>query len=112
MISKGQVVKSIGFALVGAAPGLIMWAVKGGMQGLVLCGLGAFIGFAFSLPGVSAKRVAGLTAGVMVAHNVPAPLRDRVFDHFTGETAEHPPASTPPGEAETISLHESNETME
>jgi len=97
MISRRQIIKSIGMALLGATPGFIVWALVGSTQGLVLCGLGTFIGFAFSLPGVSASRVAGLTAGVIVAHNVPGPLKHKVMEHFDRDTVNHLPA--PPTQA-------------
>ncbi len=92
MISRRQIIKSLGLTLLGAMPGMGIWAMWGATQGLVLCGLGTFIGFAFSLPGVSPSRVAGLTAGVIVAHNVPARLGDKVMDHFTGGAEDNPPA--------------------
>jgi hypothetical protein len=99
MISRRQILKSIGLALLGATPGFIMWARSGSTQGLVLCALGTFIGFAFSLPGVSASRVAGLTAGVIIANNVPGPLKHKVMDHFDRDSDGPPPE--PPKQGET-----------
>jgi hypothetical protein len=98
VISRRQIVKSVTLALLGATPGLLVWANARSTQGVVLCALGTFIGFAFSLPGVSPSRVAGLTAGVIVAHNVPEPLKHKVMDHFTGDSRENPTA--PPSQAQ------------
>jgi hypothetical protein len=106
MISRRQVLKSIGLALLGGTPGAIFWGLGGGTQGLVLCGLGLFIGFAFSLPGISPSRVARLTAGTIVAHNVPGPLKHQVMDHFLAETEDYPPAPPDPPESETVSHHD------
>ncbi len=92
VITRRQIIKSLALTLLGATPGLVIWANARSTQGLVLCGLGTFIGFAFSLPGVSPSRVAGLTAGVIVAHNVPGPLRDKVMDHFTSGNEDNPQA--------------------
>ncbi|MEO6811052.1 MAG: hypothetical protein ABI353_18230 [Isosphaeraceae bacterium] len=83
-----QVVKSITRTVSGAAPGLAWWIATGTTQGLVLTGLGAFIGFAFSLPGVSASRVANLTVATFVAHNLPPLLGEKIWEDLTNQGAE------------------------
>ncbi len=104
MAERRQIYKSIGGTALGVTPGLVWYAVSGTAQGLVLAGLGAFIGFALSLPGVSASRVANLTAGVIVANNVPTPMKHKVMDHFVKDDERRPtaPAARPQEEGRTL----------
>jgi hypothetical protein len=85
LMPRRQIIKSIVGTALGVAPGVTWWIISGTTQGLVLAGFGAFIGFALSLPGVSASRIAGATAGTIVAYNVPGPLKGKVLDHFMKE---------------------------
>ncbi len=80
--STGQVIKSVILTSIGAAPGTIWFINAHTTQAVVIACLGTFIGFALSLPGVSAARVAGGVAGSIVAHNVPRSMQKRVFDAF------------------------------
>jgi hypothetical protein len=91
-ITRRQVIKSIFATALGAMPGVIWFALAGSVQAVVIAGLGAFIGFAASLPGVSMKRVGKATVGTIAAYNVPPPLRERVYDHIAGETPPDRPA--------------------
>lgn len=84
--TRKQVVKSILFTAVGLAPGVIWLCNVQTTQAAIITGLGGFIGFAFSLPGVSAARVAGGVAGSIVANNVPAVMQRRVFNAFVGDS--------------------------
>lgn len=50
--------------------------------------LGIFIGTALTLPGVSANRVFGMTAGMIVDYNTVGNLGDKVYRSIAGEDAE------------------------
>ncbi len=85
-IAPKQIAKSIIFTALGAAPGIIWFCNAGTGQSIIIACLGAFVAFGLSLPGVSMARVAGGTAGVLVAHNVPRSMQGKVMDTFVGET--------------------------
>jgi hypothetical protein len=67
-----QVVKSAIGICCGVGLGLFCWYVLDYGRGYVLFigGVGSFIGFALSLPGVSARRVAGATTEMIVGYNL------------------------------------------
>ena len=103
-ITRKQVVKTIVFTVVGAAPGVIWFIMVGTVQPVVIASLCAFIGFALSLPGVSLGNVAAGTAGMIAAHNAPPSMKGEIMDAFVGEKdaaededdddAPKPPATT------------------
>lgn len=80
-----QVIKSVIAICIGSAVGIAIYLNTGQVSGLIVAGLGGFIGFGLSLPSTSLARVAQGTAGAIVANNVPAPLASKVFDAFIGE---------------------------
>lgn len=80
-----QIMKSVIFTLIGAAPGGVWLAMSGTTQAAVIFGLGALIGLGLSLPGVSAARVAGGTVGAIAAYNAPRSMREGIMEHFVPE---------------------------
>src|ERR1700752_2025255 len=82
-----QSVKSVLGAIVGGLPGLVCWwGLDYGVAWAIFIGpMGAFIGFALTLPGVSTKRVLGGTAGMIVAHNTIHSWGERVYDVIAGD---------------------------
>lgn len=93
-ITTKQVIKTVIFTTIGAAPGTVWTILAGSTQSVVITCLGAFIGFGLSLPGVSAARVASGTAGMIIAKNVPSSMQDKVWDTFLGEDESTPPSSS------------------
>lgn len=85
-IAPMQIAKTIILTVVGAAPGAY-WLYSQGWApaSLIICLLGAFIGFALSLPGVSAGNVLRGTAGVVAAHNAPVGMRDQILEKTIGK---------------------------
>jgi len=79
-------VKSTAAILLGAAPGVAWYFNGGATPSIVVAVLGAFIAFAFTLPEVSAERVARATAGMIVARNMPSGLQGKAFEAMMGET--------------------------
>jgi len=70
-ISVGQIFKSLVLIILGGLLGLIPFRIGATGFAVVVSILGMFVGFALSLPGVSAARVAGGVAGAIIAKNVP-----------------------------------------
>lgn len=97
---RKQVVKSLLGTVVGGAAGGFWLVQGGGTQAVVIMLLGAFIGFALTLPGVSAARVAGGAAGMIVAHNAPASMRGKILDYFVADPETEPPQADPPADSE------------
>lgn len=83
-ITGKQITKSVVFTILGATPGIIWFLNAGTTQSVVIGCLGAFVGFGLSLPGVSAARVAGGTAGMIVANNAPRSMQGKIMETFTG----------------------------
>lgn len=84
-ITARQIAKSVVFTAIGAAPGIIWFFNAGTTQPIVIACLGAFVAFGLSLPGVSAARIAGGTAGMIVARNAPSSMQGKIMDAFVGE---------------------------
>lgn len=87
-----QIFKSLLCTLIGAGA-CCLFAGHGATQIVIVATLGAFVGFALSLPGVSAGNVAAGTLGMIIAHNIPGPAGRRVFDALTeseGEASDFP----------------------
>jgi hypothetical protein len=85
-ITGKQITKSIVFTVLGATPGVVWFLNAGTTQSVVIACLGTFIGFGLSLPGVSVARVAGGTAGMIIANNAPRSMQGKIMDTFTGGT--------------------------
>jgi hypothetical protein len=70
-ITPRQLVKSAVGIGCGTGLGLFCWAVLdyGSGWALFIGAVGSFIGFALSLPGVSASRVAGATSGLIIGYD-------------------------------------------
>lgn len=81
---RQQAAKSIVVAVVFSIPGIALFANTGLGAHLLIAVLGAFVGFALTLPGVSAARVARVTGGMIAARNLPGPLADKVMDAAIG----------------------------
>ncbi len=65
-VTGRQVAKTALFTAIGAAPGTLWFLNAGPPQSVVIACLGAFVGFALSLPDVSGKRIsAGLMAAIV-----------------------------------------------
>ncbi len=99
-VRKPQVIKSVIGTLVGALPGIVFVyyvGTKFGVAPYVVLGLGAFIGLALTLPGVSAMNVARGTAGAIASHNVRPRHQEKVMDYFLN-VGKAPAAESPPGE--------------
>ena len=99
-LTPWTIIKAVIAAAIGVVPGAIFLA-NGQALGnsiLIMC-LGAFIGAAFVLARLSPARVASLTAGAIVAHNVPRSMRDQVMESFDGaaegKTGEKGPPKNP-----------------
>jgi len=84
-LTRTQLIKSIVFTAVAAAPGTIWYCSAGTTQSLVIACLGALIGLGLSLPGVSARRVVGGTVGMIAMHNLPKSVGHKVFDKLTSD---------------------------
>ena len=86
-ITFHQVLKSVLGVVCGAGLGVFCWRALeySGGYALFIGGVGAFIGFALSLPGVSVWRVAGGTAGVLVGYNLSEGIGGHVYDAIAGE---------------------------
>lgn len=89
-ITAKQIVKSVILTSIGVTPGLVWFFNARKIDSVVVACLGAFIGFAFSLPGVSAARVLKGTAAAIVANNVPRPMQGKVFEAMVGESGASP----------------------
>lgn len=85
MVTTKQLAKSLILTALGATPGIIWYFNAGTTQAIVITLLGSLVGFGLSLPGVSAARVAGGTAGMIVARNTHGELRDKVVRSVVGE---------------------------
>lgn len=98
-ITSHQVLKSaVGISL-GAGLGLFCWAVLdyGAGWALLIGALGSFIGFALSLPGVSAERVAGATIEMFIGYNpVEGPPAEGGIHQVTGKTKRSESSSSDP----------------
>ncbi|VTT97580.1 unnamed protein product [Gemmataceae bacterium] len=70
-IAPGQLVKSVVGIACGAGLGVFCWAVLDYGYGwaIFIGAVGSFIGFALTLPGVSASRVAGATSGMIIGYD-------------------------------------------
>ncbi len=90
-----QVVKTLLFAGLGAAPGSVWLYYAGSTQALVILLLGTLVGVGLSLPGVSALRVAGGTVGMIAAYNAPRSMRGRIMEHFVGDSEAETPGPVP-----------------
>jgi hypothetical protein len=120
----GQTFKSVLGATVGGVPGFLCWWLLDYPAGwAVFIGvMGAFIGFALTLPGVSGRRVLGLTASWIIGHNTSVGWGEKVYAAIAGDddreltsrrktssdgSSARPPSSPPPernpGKAEVIS---------
>lgn len=90
-ITGKQIAKSIVMTLIGAAPGTLWFFNAGKTQSIVIASLGAFVAFCLSLPGVSAARVAGGTAGMIIARNAPRSMQGEILNAFVGgnESQDH-----------------------
>lgn len=69
--SKQQIIKSMKYALLGALPGIIWFAIAGSAQSVIVGCLVLFVAVAFSFPEVSVERVLEQTA----LSFIPAPIR-------------------------------------
>jgi hypothetical protein len=111
-ITFHQVLKSALGVVCGAGFGVFCWRVLeySGGYALFIGGVGSFIGFALSLPGVSVWRVAGGTAGVLVGYNLGEGIGGHVYDAIAGEDPypasepdepeeDEPPPDQPPSDA-------------
>lgn len=84
-ISNGQIAKSVLLTALGAAPGLVWYFNARTGQSLFITALGTFIGFALSLPGVSARNVLAGTAAAIIANNAPRSMHGKVYETFLGD---------------------------
>ncbi len=84
-VANAQIAKSIAMTTLGALPGIIWYVNAPSTQPVVIGCLGAFVGFALSLPGVSAARVAGGTVAAIAAHNAPRSMRNGIWDFVLDE---------------------------
>ena len=86
-ITVNQVLKSMLGVCCGAGLGVFCWRALGysGGYALFIGGVGSFIGFALTLPGVSVWRVVGGTAGVIVGYNLGEGPGGHVYDTIAGE---------------------------
>jgi hypothetical protein len=85
------IVSTVAQTLVGAAPGALWYCFVPCTQALVILGLGAFIGFAISLPGFQGDQAARLLAGHFTK-NVPPMYREQIVDHLTSKRQAPPDA--------------------
>jgi hypothetical protein len=101
-IPLGQTLKSIFGATLGCLPALLWWRLLDCSLGwsVVLAILGMFIGFALTLPGVSSRRVFGMTAAWIVSHNTSHSKCEPVYEWLTDD---HPPKVTSPSQSATSS---------
>jgi hypothetical protein len=86
-IRRTQMIKSLVFTAIAATPGAIWLYNAGTTQSLVITCLGSLVGFGLSLPGVSARRVAGGTIGMIAMNNLPHSIGHKVFDKLTSDGA-------------------------
>jgi hypothetical protein len=84
-VSPWVVIKAIIAGTLGIVPGAIFLAIGQPLPlSILIMFLGAFIGLAFALAKISARNVAGLTAGVLVAYNAPRFLQGPIIDAVAG----------------------------
>ena len=89
-VSRRQVITTIIGLIVGALPGIIWYAMAGVGQALVIAILGAFVAAALTLPGVSARRVAGGTVGMIATYNTPRVMHGAIWDVTLGKDKPKP----------------------
>ena|SRR5581483_261312 len=89
-IKAAQVIKSLIGGVLGGLPGAIWYFNVGSVQSIVIASLGAFVGFALTLPGVSLERVALGTVGAIAARNVHGPMRERILEATMGNGNQAP----------------------
>jgi hypothetical protein len=94
----GQILKCSIAAAFGAAPGIgLGWAFDYPIAAVVVLSiLGAFVCAALTFPGVSAARVFGKTAEMIVTHNTCPQLGEALYKGITGEEEETPVAPPAP----------------
>jgi hypothetical protein len=85
--------KAILAIAIGIIPGIVLLSIGViWLTGVIVMIAVPVILLAFTFAKVSVRNVAGLTAGVIIARNAPAPMRDAIIKEFTKSKGEDDPA--------------------